>query len=138
MKIILCLDDNNGMLFNKRRQSRDSKLRAKMLELTVGHGYKLWMNDYSAEQFDDKTNLHIYNDISEIGDDDYCFVENIPFSFIYESKVTEIVIYRWNRKYPSDVFFDFNLKENGFHKISTIDFPGFSHDKITEEIYIKK
>ena len=26
MKIIVCLDNNNGMLFNNRRQSRDSVL----------------------------------------------------------------------------------------------------------------
>ena len=26
MKLIVCLDDNNGMMFNKRRQSRDRVL----------------------------------------------------------------------------------------------------------------
>ena len=28
MNIIICLDDNNGMMFNKRRQSQDRILRA--------------------------------------------------------------------------------------------------------------
>ena len=33
MNIIVCLDDKNGMMFNKRRQSQDRVLRQRMLEL---------------------------------------------------------------------------------------------------------
>ena len=33
MIIMVCVDDNNGMMFNKRRQSQDRVLRQRMLEL---------------------------------------------------------------------------------------------------------
>lgn len=37
MIVIACLDDNGGMMFNHRRQSQDSVLRAHIAEL-VGEG----------------------------------------------------------------------------------------------------
>ena len=49
MIIMVCVDDNNGMMFNKRRQSQDRVLRQRMLELAGEK--KLWMNDYSRRQF---------------------------------------------------------------------------------------
>ena len=33
MNIIVCLDDKNGMMFNKRRQSQDKLLRSDIKEL---------------------------------------------------------------------------------------------------------
>ena len=41
MKIIVCVDNQNGMMFNHRRQSQDRVLRKRILELTGGE--KLWM-----------------------------------------------------------------------------------------------
>ena len=49
MKIIVCVDNQNGMMFNHRRQSQDRALRKRILELTGGK--KLWMNAYSQKQF---------------------------------------------------------------------------------------
>ena len=49
MKIIVCVDNQNGMMFNRRRQSQDRVLRKRILELTGGK--KLWMNAYSQKQF---------------------------------------------------------------------------------------
>ena len=49
MKIIVCVDNQNGMMFNHRRQSQDRVLRKRILELTGGE--KLWMNAYSQKQF---------------------------------------------------------------------------------------
>ena len=40
MIIMVCVDDNNGMMFNKRRQSQDRVLRQRMLELAGEK--KLW------------------------------------------------------------------------------------------------
>ena len=49
MKIIVCVDNQNGMMFNHRRQSQDRVLRKRIMELTGGK--KLWMNAYSQKQF---------------------------------------------------------------------------------------
>ena len=37
MKIIVCVDNQNGMMFNHRRQSQDCVLRKRILELTGGN-----------------------------------------------------------------------------------------------------
>ena len=44
MNIIICLDDKNGMMFNKRRQSQDKILRADIKELVKIN--ILYMNNY--------------------------------------------------------------------------------------------
>ena len=52
MIAIVCIDDNRGMMFNNRRQSRDSILIDKITEITKGS--KLWLNKYSYSLFEDK------------------------------------------------------------------------------------
>ena len=49
MKIAVCIDDRNGMLFARRRQSMDSSLRRAFLAMTEPH--KVWMDVYTAGQF---------------------------------------------------------------------------------------
>ena len=134
MKIIVCVDKKNGMLFNSRRQSQDSLLRERILELSKSS--KLWMNNYSAKQFDNSSEIQVSDTFVQLaGAGEFCFIEN---SEIPTENIEEIILYKWNRTYPADVFFDFDLKKNGFKKISSNDFVGSSHEKITEEIYIKK
>ena len=50
MIVITCLDQKNGMMFNHRRQSQDSVLREHVAKLVAN--VPLWMNHYSASQFD--------------------------------------------------------------------------------------
>ena len=45
MIVIVAVDDRNGMMFNRRRQSQDRVLREHILDMTVGK--KLWMNHYT-------------------------------------------------------------------------------------------
>lgn len=59
MIVITCLDQKNGMMFNQRRQSQDSVLREHVAKLVAN--VPLWMNHYSASQFDTESipNLNI-------------------------------------------------------------------------------
>ena len=50
MILAVCIDDRNGMLFNGRRQSQDRVLREDLVR--EAGGGPLWMNAYSARQFD--------------------------------------------------------------------------------------
>lgn len=136
MKVIVMLDDANGMMFNKRRQSQDSVLRKDIL--SDSKDVTLWMNEYSSAQFtEDSANISVSEDfLSKASDIDYCFVENIHLSS-YIEKVNEIVVYRWNRMYPSDFKFDIQLEEPMWSMVSTIDFVGSSHDKITKEVWMR-
>ena len=51
-------------------------------------------------------------------------------------KITEIIVYRWNRDYPADLFLDIDLKD--WELAETAEFAGNSHEKITREVYRKK
>lgn len=134
MKIILCIDDRNGLMFNGRRQSQDSVLRERVIANYCSP--KLWMSEYSAKQFAEATGFMVDNDYNHKAEkDDYCFVEDCGFNI---DLCDEVVIYKWNRHYPSDVTFDIDLKEMGFKRTSKTDFVGSSHKKITEEVYIRK
>lgn len=134
MKIAICVDKSGGILFNNRRLSQDSVLRQKLLEL-VGED-KLYLNNYSAKQFESTKKLEIDDNFLSIAkDNDLCFVENQTVSM---EKVSEIYLFNWNRAYPADTYFEFKPKDTGFEKISTEDFAGSSHKKITMEVYVKK
>lgn len=142
MKIIVCIDDKNGMEFNHRRQSRDAVLREEILGM-VGRG-KLWMNAYSRKQFaeldvPESQTEHpqvivdeAFLEKAEAGD--YCFVENLDV-LPHEDRIEEIVLYRWNRVYPADLFFAMDLQN--WKIAESEEFAGSSHEKITKEIYVK-
>jgi len=133
MKLIFCLDDKNGMMFNGRRQSQDKLLRSRVLSI-VGNN-KLVMSPYSAKQFTEGESIITSDDPQRIAEsEDFYFVEDRPFSI---ENADEIIIYRWNRHYPADVKFDHNVKALGFSLYYTYEFEGSSHEKITEERYKK-
>ena len=128
MKLIVCLDDNRGMLFNSRRQSRDRVLIKNVLELCEGE--KLYTNDYSLTLFPENS-VEIFESTSEIGNG-YCFAENFT---VNEDALEEIIVYKWNRVYPADVHFNISLEN--WNLTETVDFEGSSHEKITREIYVR-
>lgn len=136
MIVIVALDDRGGMMFNNRRQSQDRLLRERVLNMTTGK--RLWMNHYTEKQFADADSypqINVSDDfLSEAGPGEYCFVENVPLSD-YIRWIEKLIIYRWNRAYPGDQQFDIPL--DGWTMESTTDFPGSSHEKITEEVYVK-
>ena len=134
MKLIVCLDDRNGMAFRGSRQSMDCALRDRIIDL-VGCN-TLWMNGYSEKQFVSKpNNSRVSNDFLDVaGVKDYCFVE-IDDLIPYIANVSEIVIFRWNRRYPADLYFPLQMLADGFQKISQCEFPGNSHETITQEVY---
>lgn len=131
MKLIFCVEKDNGMMFFGKRHSQDRNLRAKLMKI-VGDN-KLWMSSYSAKQFTDYQTIIVDDDyMSKAGTDDYCFVENKEYTVV---GVTEIILCNWNRKYPSDKFFSTDLKDSNFKRVSTEDIVGSSHKKITIEIW---
>ncbi len=131
MNIIVCIDKNNGMSFCGKRQSRDSVLREKVLEISSAG--RLLMNSYSAKQFGDIEGITVDEDFLKVaGQGDFCFCEDKE---ITTENVENFYIFNWNRKYPGDLFFTVDLKAEGFKKIKKEEFKGSSHDKITLEIY---
>ncbi len=138
MIIITAVGDRNGMMFNHRRQSQDRILREKILEMTAGK--KLWMNAYSAKQFEDGAAITVDEKFLEKAKrGDYCFVENQPCAPV-QDRIESVVLFHWNRAYPGDFFFDLDLSDGTWRmKMSeTEEFPGSSHEKITKEVYVHR
>lgn len=132
MILIVCLDDNGGMAFNRRRQSKDSAVRRRILELT--RGKRLLMTPYSKKQFEEENGIIAdENFLENAQTEDYCFAEVSSLS-AFEKDAEKIIAYRWNRVYPADVKLDIDL-QNGWEMVSSTDFEGSSHEKITEEVY---
>lgn len=131
MTVIVCIDDRNGMAFNNRRQSQDKKLLERITSAVSGK--RLLMNAYSADMFGKLPQVVIDEDfLNKAESNDICFAENIDVS-PYADKIDKIIIYKWNRHYPSDLTFDIPL--DNYEIIKTEDFQGNSHDRITKVTY---
>lgn len=139
MNLIVAIDDNNGMMFNKRRQSQDRVLRDRIRKLCANS--RLWVNHYTEKQFlqDENGTAHIDVDdafLSEAAPGEYCFAENVSVA-PYEKYIEQIILFKWNRKYPGDFHFDIDLANGTWKLVSVEDFPGSSHEKITMEVYTR-
>ena len=128
---VLCIDDNNGLMFNRRRLSQDRALRADLLREAGGR--RLWMSAYSRRQFEAGAEITVDEDfLQKAGAGELCFVEGAALR-PYLGRMEGLILYRWNRRYPADVYLDLEL--SAFRLCASEEFPGHSHDKITKEVY---
>ena len=164
MKIIVCVDNWMGMCFNHRRVSWDRVVAGDILEMVRGN--VLWMAPGAERLFEEifkgkekkddggkkeqeckektqntgkmeaEKTWKIDSDfLTKAGTEDFCFVEGENLTG-YEGKITEIVLYKWNRDYPADLFFEIDLGEWKLEERK--EFSGYSHEKITREIYSRQ
>ena len=135
MKVIICLDDRGGMMFNGRRQSKDRVLNADVVALSGGH---LKMSQYSYAMFCDSGAVCTVSEdfLDSAEHDDWCFVEDKTLAE-HVDRIDTLAVYRWNRHYPSDKSLDIDIEASGFTLAEAADLVGYSHEKITREIYKK-
>ena len=133
MILVSCAENSLGLRFNHRRCSRDRALCRDLLEQAGG---KLWLARESLGLFGDfpQAELHAVAAPEETPNGCYCFWE----AAAPEIRPEKLLLYRWNRDYPGDERFCFPGGEAMWQLDRWEDFPGFSHEKITEEIYIHK
>lgn len=131
MHIVICLDDRNGIQFNRRRLSSDRAVSARILEMATGN---LWMNPNSAKLFPDARLCADEDYLNQARAGDTCFAENLDF-LNYMDKAESVTVYRWNRTYPSDTKVPADVLA-GWILTQSTDFPGNSHETVTEERYI--
>ena len=134
MKVIACLDDRCGMMFNNRRQSRDRILIEDVIKDLDKE--EIYISPYSELLFegtDDKIKVSD-NPLEAAKGDGVCFIEDKHLSE-YKGEIDILVIYRWNRHYPCDFYFDLDINE--YKLVESRDFEGSSHEKITKEVYKK-
>ena len=134
MKLVICIDDRGGMLFNNRRVSRDKLMISDFAEY-VGDE-TVYMSPYSEELFSEASLNIIVSEkpLAFAEEGDFVFLEREEPS-AYMSRASEVVIYKWNRRYPFDVKMEKLPTELGFKLESVYEFKGNAHDKITREVY---
>ena len=136
MKLIVCLDDHNGMRFNGRRQSRDRAVSKDILDIS-GQS-PVWMHTDSGKLFDtDCDRICCYQDAPDcVAEDVYLFSE---FDSVerYLPMADTLIIYRWNRTYPADVIFPKDYLDCPWTLKETFEFSGHSHSRLTREVYVR-
>ena len=134
MLAAICLDNCNGMSFHRRRQSRDRAVIEDLL-LTASSA-RLRIPPYSAELFEACPEAVIIEEayLERSLEGDICFVELDPLKPV-EKRLEGLIVYRWNRSYPSDHRLDIALSD--FILTKSYDFSGSSHERITKEVYVR-
>ena len=130
MTVYVCLDDRGGLLFNGRRLSRDAVQLADMAAegpLCV---------DVFSEKLVASAGIPYTLAEETLPADCRFFLENRDPDAVLPL-AERVVIYRWNRQYPSDVRWEGTPADYGFSLTETSEFPGKSHEKITKEVYVK-
>ena len=134
--VAITVDDKMGLAFNKRRQSRDKLLIADLCNKTDG---KIYVSGYSLplfEEYADRIEV-VENPLQDCPDGGCCFVEMTHLA-PYEKDISRLIVYHWNRLYPSDKKLDIDVSNCGFKMTAKYEFAGNSHDKITKGIYEKR
>lgn len=136
MTAVVCVENRGGMLFYGRRVSRDRVMIADLLEF-AGDA-PLRCAPFSAGLFANaRERVRISADfLDAAGAGDVCFVEDAALG-PHMDAVERLVIYRWNRDYPSDVGLDVQPEEYGLSLAESRDFAGSSHENITREVYVR-
>ena len=135
MKVIVCVEDRGGMLFNGRRLSRDRLVTLDMLVEACRE--RRTIEPFSAKLFrGNMTSVHpVENLWEEEGCRGTCLVETSSLKG-KEDQIDTLVIYRWNKCYPFDMALRIDLDR--YQLEETCEFPGYSHEKITKETYRRK
>ncbi|MBR5321938.1 MAG: ribonuclease Z [Clostridia bacterium] len=132
MTVFVCLDENNGMSFNNRRQSRDSRVIEQIKAISMGR--KLYVDSYSAKLFEDFEIIVDDNFLEKMTEGDFCFVEKSDLKE-YDEKIKKLIVFKWNKDYPFDKQLDIGFENRQLKE--SYEFEGISHEKITCEVWVR-
>lgn len=133
MTLIFCVDNNFGLMFNKRRQSRDSAVLEDIKNSFSGE--KICISPYSEKLFNEANVDYAVCDNFD-NQDAICFVED-KYNFDLLNTANEVILYHWGRVYPADVKFDMSLLGVDFTLAESTVFKGTSHQEIKKERYVR-
>ncbi len=141
MRLVACIDDGYGIAFGQRRQSRDRALTRDLVAL-VGEG-RILAREYSRALFDE---AGFGNDERVVLCEDPSASAKPHDTVLLEVKITdgdilaaeELVLYFWNRKYPSTAKLSRELISSHFVEVERTEFVGNSHEKLTRCTYKRK
>lgn len=127
MRVFVCVDQKDGLLFNNRRPSRDRVVIEDIEKLLDGQD--IAMSEYSAKLFEGYDHVVVTEDFKDF---ENVFSEQANLE---ELAWNELIVYRWDKVYPSDVKLDIDLSSLKLKDVSTLQ--GYSHDTILKEVYVR-
>lgn len=141
MTLIACVDPRGGLNFNHRRQSRDRIVCEHILNRCQGS--VLRTSPYSMNMLssvDVPSQILASDDfLEEAAPEDFCFVElesEADLSRVLD-RVNQVILYVWDKPYPFSNRFPDIQNHSSWKLIEAGEFVGYSHEKMTEEIYEK-
>lgn len=133
MTLIFCIDNNFGLMFNKRRQSRDRVVLEDIKNCFTGE--KICISQYSEKLFKEADiDYTVCDNFAEC--DGIYFVED-KYNPDLLTVADEVILYHWGRVYPADLKFDMALVSANFALAESTVFKGSSHDEIKKERYVR-
>ena len=133
MNVAVCADDRGGTFFMGHRLSSDREI---MRDLVMSADGRILIAEYSQPLFEEiECNYEVCGDpLALASDTDICFIEG-GICEEYIRDIRALTVYRWNRHYPSDPGSRIYPEKLGFTLCTSEDFPGYSHERITKEIW---
>lgn len=124
------LENKNGRSFFGKRLSSDREILKKLVSISTED---IYTDEYSYSHIpaELKSYFHILSKTEDLNEKQVFWTEigDIP------ETADKLIIFRWNRDYGADKFY--NPIDKGWILVSSEDFPGYSHEKITMETYKK-
>ena len=140
MTLILTVDDGFGLAFGAKRQSRDRELVRDAVRLA--NGRKIFAREYSRLIFEE---AGVCGDALVFCDEPTKACGNCGLALlelcVKKSELesaSEVIIYSWNRRYPTTAKLDIDYIKANFVLKEEYDFVGNSHEKITRRTYKRK
>lgn len=134
--VALCIDPRGGMMFNNRRQVKDSEIISDVIARFGARA--VFIAPYSARLFEGAAGVTVCSDpIKECTDGGLCFVED-PALLSECADVETLVIYTWGTPYPADKYIPFEPASIGFKKLSKEKLSTSIHKKVTREVFRKE
>lgn len=134
MILAVCIDDSNGLMFNNRRLSSDKAVVHDILQIAGTN--TIIVNPYSAPLFQGFESQIAVKDDHLNERCDFCFAEFGDVLKVQYS-VDTLIVYKWNRHYPSDMKFPLDAFKSRMKLESTAEFEGSSHLCISREVYVR-
>ena len=140
MTLIVTVDELFGLAFGKRRQSRDKALTRDLMK--IADGGVLYAREYSRLIFDEAGAdfgkiVFCENPASAASGKGFAFIE-LALTRQELDLADRVIIYSWNRRYPSTAKLDVAYIKANFTLLEEIEFVGNSHEKLTRYTYKRK
>ena len=131
--VIVCTDPRGGMLFLGRRVSRDREILADIGALAPGG---VLCHPFSVKYLTAAPLAHRADEalLEHAGQDDVCFIENLPLAK-HTARIDRLIVYDFGERYPFDFSLDLDPAEAGLRLTDEREFVGYAHKCITRKVY---